>query len=203
MLSLAVAVFAFSFSFTFVFVFAVVDILRNTTKPGSGAQPRGRFVGRAPELSLVNIPQPLPAVAVAHHCKLVGGQALRDTKSRPVEGRKALVQYSGRAANQQTAINNQPEKSLSTVKVAGDCNPGSDFNQVNLQVPCLPTCTSLGTTRTRWTPPSSAMTTSPMRTSCKCQNVLNFIFLLSVRQSLRVQLLQLVSSRSALLRFCT
>ena len=41
------------------------------------------------------------------------------------------------------------------------------------------------TTRTRWTPPSSAMTTSPMRTSCKCPNVLNFIFLLSVWQSLR------------------
>ena len=49
MLYLAVSVFAFSFSFSFafVFVFAVVNILKNTTKPGSGAQPRGRCVGRA------------------------------------------------------------------------------------------------------------------------------------------------------------
>ena len=154
--------------------------------------------------------QPLPAVAAAHRCQLAGGQALRErkvllAKSRPVEG-LGLRLWSNTVGGQQTSkqqINNQPEKSSLTVKVAGDCNPGSDFNQVNLQVPCLPACTSLGTTRTRWTPPSSAMTTSPMRTSCKCQNVLNFIFLMSVWQSLCVQLLQLVSSRSALLRFCT
>ena len=38
----------------------------------TGPQPRGRFVRRA-SLSLINIPQPLPAVAAAHHCQLLGG----------------------------------------------------------------------------------------------------------------------------------